>query len=692
MTRTATARTHLSTGILLVIAGIPVSALVPAFVPAVSLAAAYPHADKTSDARLQFERAVRLRTQLEGYLPRDRSLANYKDTIAAYHKVYLLSPQAEEVTPSLVAEAELYCEMGKQFDGKYFQSAIDSYDFLLRQYPHSQYRSQALFAIAKIQQENLNQMDAAVATYKDFLKRFPKSDKAADAREALNDIADARQSAAQAKEAKQQAAKQQEAKQSDAKLPEPKQREVKAAVAAPDFPPIKGDVAEPRESDKRMPYVTGVRSWNSEGHTRVVVTLNDTVKFEAMHVASPERLYFDVHRAQVDPKAEKSPKVEPGLLKSVRIGQNKPTVVRVVLDVGGAKNYTTQFLSNPYRLVIDVRSDAAAAAAPPKIEADSKAPPKVNETLLANSRASAPPPPANSTADLAAKPAIPKSKVKADQIAALKPAPAPEPKPNRDGQRSLTRALGLKISRIVIDPGHGGHDTGTIGPHGLMEKDLCLDVALRLGALIEQKLPSAEVVYTRKDDTFVALEDRTALANQAKADLFISIHANSSHDHDARGIETYYLNFATSAESMEVATRENALSQSSLHDLQDIIKKIARNEKIEESKELANDIQDSLSHRLQLVSQEERNRGVKKAPFIVLIGANMPSVLSEISFISNPSDERLLKKTDQRQRVADGLYRGIATYLDNLNSLSLNKSRFVSEDRTGTVAAGGNHK
>ncbi len=225
-----------------------------------------------------------------------------------------------------------------------------------------------------------------------------------------------------------------------------------------------------------------------------------------------------------------------------------------------------------------------------------------------------------------------------------------------------------------------------------MEKDLCLDVALRLGALIEQKLPSAEVVYTRKDDTFVALEDRTALANQAKADLFISIHANSSHDHDARGIETYYLNFATSAESMEVATRENALSQSSLHDLQDIIKKIARNEKIEESKELANDIQDSLSHRLQLVSQEERNRGVKKAPFIVLIGANMPSVLSEISFISNPSDERLLKKTDQRQRVADGLYRGIATYLDNLNSLSLNKSRFVSEDRTGTVAAGGNHK
>ena len=189
----------------------------------------------------------------------------------------------------------------------------------------------------------------------------------------------------------------------------------------------------------------------------------------------------------------------------------------------------------------------------------------------------------------------------------------------------------------MIDAGHGGHDTGTIGPHGLMEKDLCLDVALRLGALIEQKLPGADVVYTRNDDTFVPLEERTAIANRAQADLFISIHANSSHDGSARGVETYYLNFATTEESMEVASRENALSQESLHDLQDLIKKIARNDKIEESKELASDVQDSLTQRLQLVSHSERNRGVKKAPFVVLIGANMPSILSEISFVSNPA-------------------------------------------------------
>jgi len=288
---------------------------------------------------------------------------------------------------------------------------------------------------------------------------------------------------------------------------------------------------------------------------------------------------------------------------------------------------------------------------------------------------------------------------KADPPKSLALEPPPVPKPNRDGERSLTRALGLKINRIVIDAGHGGHDTGTIGPHGLMEKDLCLDVALRLGNLIEQKLPGADVIYTRKDDTFVALEERTRIANDAKADLFVSIHANSSHDPSARGIETYYLNFATSEESMEVAARENANSQESMHDLQDLIKKIARNDKIEESKDLAGDIQDNLTQRLQLVSRSEKNRGVKKAPFVVLIGANMPSVLSEVSFVSNPNDERLLRKGDQRQRIADGLYRGISTYLDGLNSLASNKQKLVSDNHAPdarvdarTVAPTGNPK
>ena len=208
-----------------------------------------------------------------------------------------------------------------------------------------------------------------------------------------------------------------------------------------------------------------------------------------------------------------------------------------------------------------------------------------------------------------------------------------------------------------------------------MEKDLCLDVALRLGKLIQERLPGAEVIYTRRDDTFIPLEERTAIANQVKADLFISIHANSSHDSDARGVETYYLNFASSQDALDVAARENALSQSGLHDLQDMIKKIARNEKVEESKELADDIQGSLSKRMQQISRNERDRGVKRAPFVVLIGANMPSVLSEISFLSNPADEKMLKKPEQRQRIAEGLFHGMSDYLESLNSLSYNEQR-----------------
>jgi N-acetylmuramoyl-L-alanine amidase len=251
-------------------------------------------------------------------------------------------------------------------------------------------------------------------------------------------------------------------------------------------------------------------------------------------------------------------------------------------------------------------------------------------------------------------------------------------------QLSLTRELGLKINRIAIDPGHGGYDTGTIGPHGLLEKNLCLDVALRLGQLIDENIPGAEVFYTRKDDRHVPLEERTAIANRANADLFISIHANSSHNREARGVETYSLSLATSQDSAELAMRENALTQSSLHDLPELIKRIAGNEKIAESKQLAVDAQNALSQSLQLVSRSEMNRGVKQAPFIVLTGANMPAVLSEISFASNANDESLLLESSQRQRIAEGLYRGIAAYLDSLHRLPDTKQKQVSENGAST--------
>jgi N-acetylmuramoyl-L-alanine amidase len=245
-----------------------------------------------------------------------------------------------------------------------------------------------------------------------------------------------------------------------------------------------------------------------------------------------------------------------------------------------------------------------------------------------------------------------------------------EAKPTASGDRSLIRALGLKIGKIVIDPGHGGHDTGTIGPNGLEEKDLVLEVGRRLGKLLETRL-GAEVVYTRKNDTFIPLETRTAIANQQRADLFISIHANSSDDAAARGVETYYLNFTSSPEALEVAARENAVSEKSIYELQDLVKKIALKEKIEESREFAGDVQESLHSGLAAKSPAIRNRGVKKAPFIVLIGANMPSILAEISFVSNPADEHRLETSEYRQRIAESLYRGIAKYANGLSGVKM---------------------
>jgi len=248
----------------------------------------------------------------------------------------------------------------------------------------------------------------------------------------------------------------------------------------------------------------------------------------------------------------------------------------------------------------------------------------------------------------------------------VKGEPATAPPPTADGETSLVRALGLKIGRIVIDAGHGGHDSGTLGAGGIEEKDVVLDVALRLGKLLHDRL-GAEVVYTRDDDTFIPLETRTAIANKAQADLFISVHANSSSDVSVKGVEVYYLNFTSDPEAMTVAGRENAVSTESVHELSDLVKKIALKDKIDESKELAADVDASLYAGLRKGNPELKNRGVKKAPFVVLIGANMPSILAEISFVTNADTAEKLETPEYRERVAESLYKGIAVYARGIN-------------------------
>ena len=235
----------------------------------------------------------------------------------------------------------------------------------------------------------------------------------------------------------------------------------------------------------------------------------------------------------------------------------------------------------------------------------------------------------------------------------------------------MTRVLGLKLGRVVLDPGHGGHDVGTHGPSGLYEKDLVLDISQRLATLIQDRLGS-EVLLTRNDDTFVPLEGRTKIANDYKADLFLSIHANSSPVKSVTGVETYYLNFTTSRSALDVASRENAATGSSIFDLKDVLEKIALRDKIDESREFASRLQTSL-YTLTKAGAATKNRGVKKAPFVVLIGAQMPSVLAEIGFLTNASDEALMRKTEHRQKIAEALYKGIAAYAETLSQLQVAK-------------------
>jgi N-acetylmuramoyl-L-alanine amidase len=453
----------------------------------------------------------------------------------------------------------------------------------------------------------------------------------------------------------------------------------------------------------QMAQVTGIRHWSTPNYTRVAIDLGDDVTYEAARVPSPDRIYFDLHGTRLAQElVGKSFSVtDDGFLKKIRAAQFSNDMTRVVLDVNDVTEYSAFLLPNPYRLIIDIHGGskaepgaavvsvpmqraatsaptvpnttavkagssfdvAALSAQPGRVEATSQPTSQPISAVVKDASAAGTTAPTTNMMPGAAK-RTKKGRVVKDPDAG----PARAAVPTADGETSLVRALGLKIGRIVIDAGHGGHDTGTLGVDGIQEKDVVLDVALRVGQLLHDRL-GAEIIYTRSDDTFIPLETRTAIANKAQADLFLSIHANSSPDASARGVETYYLNFTSSPDALETAARENAVSDQSIHQLSDLVKKIALKDKIEESREFAGDVETSLYGGLQKGNAGLKDRGVKKAPFVVLIGANMPSILAEISFVTNEKDARQLQEPDYRQRVAESLYKGVAKYAGGLSGV-----------------------
>ena len=366
-----------------------------------------------------------------------------------------------------------------------------------------------------------------------------------------------------------------------------------------------------------LPKITGIRHWASSVGSTVVIDMEDQVPYEVHRLSSPERIYFDLHDTALIPGLEgKTLDIGDPSLTRVRAAQPLPGVTRIVLDTKDGSNFAVSMESSPYRLVVELRAQEHGqdrAALPARLD------------LLAAGRAE------------------PKAK-------ALSPLPS---KPEDD---QLAAKAGR--FRIVLDPGHGGWDLGTVGRQGLLEKDLVLDVTERLGRLLRERL-RAEVIFTRTSDAYLPLDQRAEVANQAQADLFVSVHANYSDSATARGVETYYTNFFSSPGAREIEARENgsapkpapvSLSAGELH------------EKIEESRHLAASIQRSLYATLGASNSGIRDRGVKDSAFVVLTGTTMPAVLTEISFVSSPADEDNLKSEAYRQRIAEALYKGIARY------------------------------
>ncbi len=370
-----------------------------------------------------------------------------------------------------------------------------------------------------------------------------------------------------------------------------------------------------------------MKHWSNPDYTRISLELDRDVTWETHELGKgspgkPGRVYIDLKRTRLG-KSVKDITIGDGLLKGARVGQYKSDVVRVVLDTENIKDYNIFPLSDPARLVIDVRGERPAEI--------SRLEPSVS--------------------------AMPQRMV----VPKLEAQPSVSEKRSRAPKKPVIS----KIRRIVVDPGHGGHDPGAVGPTGVQEKDVVLAIGLRLQELFREEL-GVDVVMTRSTDVFIPLEERTAIANKVGADLFLSVHANAAPNRLASGIETYYLNLAKTEKVAQLAAKENGTSLEKVSVLQAILFDLMANYKLNDSAHLADEVQKSLHKKIRSGYSDVRNLGVKQGPFYVLVGASMPSILVETAFLSNATEESRLKDPAYQETVASGILDGVRSYITSL--------------------------
>ncbi len=553
--------------------------------------------------------------------PKKKKYRSYwVDCIRTFELVEKNYPKSPVAGDACLDRAELYFELFKF--SKYsrdLNSSLRTYAGCQSSYPQHQKAPEALYQVIDLSLAQKKDRAAALKTYEQLAQAYAESIWTGKARARLGLAGKARK-----------------------KDPELRPMPVARIAAAP-------------RAAKPAGVVKSIRHWSGGAYTRIVIDQTGSVRFQASELKHPDRLVFDLINTRMDGALNANPlPVNDGILKQVRASQHDPDTVRVVLDLASLKSYVAFPLHDPERLVIDVtgESSVAGTAGPGQTE-----------------------PTSAGTGSLLRK-AEPSPTVKPEQPNLAAPATRPTDtaprspaNSNDDAKLSLSRQLGLKIRTIAIDAGHGGHDPGAMGRNGLKEKDLTLDIAKRLQALVKDRL-GCEVIMTRDKDVFIPLDQRPFIAKSKGADLFVSIHVNASRKRKARGIETYIQGLqASDREAMATAARENAMSTKRLSELDSeldrILKDLKQDDKLEESLQLAHTVQASLVKIMKPVQGHVVNLGVKRAFFYVLINTQMPSILAEVGFISNPEEEKLLRTESYRQAIAEALFQGVKNYVND---------------------------
>ncbi|MDA8162905.1 MAG: N-acetylmuramoyl-L-alanine amidase [Desulfobacteraceae bacterium] len=559
--------------------------------------------------------------------------AAWQRVIRGFRAVYFKFPNDPGVAPKVlymlaVCYKDLYGHSRSKRD---LEEAIKRCEVLVERFPESGLAGGALYLSAGLYLEK-GEKAAAKKALERVVEKYPGSGEAVKAARRLKDLGGAPVGQARGEKPVSAAAEGDngKAQAQPGTARKPSVRDVNGALADAHE---KGPAHVP-ETDGKLREVTDIRHWSVSDYTRIVIDTTGPVAFKEGFLPAlkakglPRRFYIDIEPAIRKNGLPDSIDIRDGLLRGVRIGQFNKNTVRVVCDLGGSRKVKAFYLEDPFRVIIDAFGEQYSKG-----------------TMCP----------------------IPKRQEEAKEKT---PSVLPRSSGAKNGGRlSIARQLGLCVRRVVIDPGHGGKDPGAIGPTGLQEKEVTLRIARKVAERLKSEL-GCDVILTRHDDVFLPLEQRTAIANAKKADLFVSIHANAAPDPSTEGVETYFLNFAVDKDAMNVAARENATSSKRMGELHSILNNILKNTKVNESSRLAGFVQKDLIKELDSKFGDVKNLGVKQAPFFVLIGAQMPSILVETSFISNPEEEHLLREDRYVDRIADGIADGIRDYSKDITFAS----------------------